>query len=589
MPNIVDLASEVEAEEIPSQGGDTGGSAGSAETSHVLTEVDRLMQQNRLEVMRCLDNHLRGRQVGWAHALKSSIPPSASLPGEIEENEVVPMSPLAPSLNPPTPANQLQLSSVVPAERRHSKDDQLQVLEGKQGAAEKHKKKSRPTKLSPFLSEERRKEMMEEASCLARATKSKTWEWISGALIISNIVFVIVMTEAIAVQTLEDANVGRPMEPKPPAVFLVFQTIFSIAFGIELALRWICDGFIDFFKTEDMGWNIMDVVCVGVGAVDTTVELAMLIAGDDGGTPLGSLTALRVLRVVRVVRVVRVIRVLKFFRELRMMIFSILGCLKTVVWLMISLGVIIMLFAILFTSGVTQHLQGLDTVAKRQSPEIEDLKKYFGTLWPSFLSLYQAMSGGNDWGQYYDALGSMEGNSFYVFLFVIYITFQVFAVVNIVTGVFVDSAMQSGRADHDVVVHEELENKKDYLQSLKTLFDAIDDRGEGNITQTMLDNKLKDPTVVAFFNSLKLEAADAHVLFALLDFDNSGEISIDEFLTGCYRLQGEASNMDTKIMQIEVRSLRDMVQSLMDALGSRAPQKAVLQGQHSAASFNNQG
>lgn len=408
--------------------------------------------------------------------------------------------------------------------------------------------------------------MMSEASCLARVTKSKFWEWGSGFLIISNILFIIVQTEAMAMQTLTDANAGNPVGQKPPTAFLVFQTIFSISFTIELALRWICDGFVDFFKTEDVGWNIMDVVCVSVGAIDTTVELAMLIAGDNGSTPLGTLSALRVLRVVRIVRVVRVIRVLKFFRELRMMIFSILGCLKTVVWLMISLGIIIMLFAILFTSGVTNYLQGLDTVAKRQASEIDDLKRFFGSLWPSFLSLYQAMSGGNDWGQYYDALDTMEGNSFYVFLFVIYITFQVFAVVNIVTGVFVDSAMQSGRADHDVVVHEELENKKEYLQSLKALFDAIDDRAEGNITQTMLQNKLKDPTVVAFFNSLKLEAADAHTLFTLLDFDNSGEISIDEFLTGCYRLQGEASNMDTKIMQIEVRSLRDMVETMMDKL-----------------------
>lgn len=567
MPNMIDLGGELEAEEIPSQGGDTGGSAGGAEASHVLTEVDRLMQQNRLEVMRCLDQYLRGRQVGWANALKpNSRSPSVSLPGEIEELEEVPITPRAPSKDPPTPVVQQKLSSIVPAEPAGTKGNLPESPKDKQDESKVKKKKSRTTKLSPFLSEERRKEMMSEASCLARVTKSKFWEWGSGFLIISNILFIIVQTEAMAMQTLTDANAGNPVGQKPPTAFLVFQTIFSISFTIELALRWICDGFVDFFKTEDVGWNIMDVVCVSVGAIDTTVELAMLIAGDNGSTPLGTLSALRVLRVVRIVRVVRVIRVLKFFRELRMMIFSILGCLKTVVWLMISLGIIIMLFAILFTSGVTNYLQGLDTVAKRQASEIDDLKRFFGSLWPSFLSLYQAMSGGNDWGQYYDALDTMEGNSFYVFLFVIYITFQVFAVVNIVTGVFVDSAMQSGRADHDVVVHEELENKKEYLQSLKALFDAIDDRAEGNITQTMLQNKLKDPTVVAFFNSLKLEAADAHTLFTLLDFDNSGEISIDEFLTGCYRLQGEASNMDTKIMQIEVRSLRDMVETMMDKL-----------------------
>lgn len=577
MPNILDLEREVEAHMMPSQGGDTGGSAGSTEASHVLTEVDRLLQQSRLDVMRHLDQYLRGRQVGWTPAPKDNH--TVSLPGEVVENEVVPMSPAAASQDPPIPTPMLQmpntgvvaqsksgdqLSSVVPMESPGSAASK--ESEDKSKTDLNKKKTKRSTKVSPFLSEERRKELALEASCLARITRSKAWEWFSGILIISNIVFIIVQTEALAVSTLSNADAGLPLESKPPVVFLVFQTFFSIGFTVELLLRWICDGFFDFFRSEDVGWNAMDVVCVGVGVIDTGVELLMILAGDEGSTPLGSLSALRVLRVVRVVRVVRVIRVLKFFRELRMMIFSILGCLKTVVWLMISLGIIIMLFAILFTSGVTQYLQGLETAAERMSPEIGDLKKFFGTLWPSFLSLYQAMSGGNDWGQYYDALDSMKGNSLYVFLFLIYITFQVFAVVNIVTGVFVDSAMQSGRADHDVVVHEELENKKEYLQSLKALFDAIDDRGEGTITQNMLDQKLKDPTVVAFFNSLKLEAVDAQVLFALLDFDESGEINIDEFLTGCYRLQGEASNMDTKIMQIEVRSLRDMFENLMAAL-----------------------
>merc|ERR1719262_2197992 len=138
------------------------------------------------------------------------------------------------------------------------------------------------------------------------------------------------------------------------------------------------------------------------------------------------------------------------------------------------------------------------------------------------------MSGGNDWGQYYDALYTLD--ILYRMMFLLFIVFTVFAVVNIVTGVFVDSAMQANTTDREIIVHEELNVRKEYLQSMQQIFEEMDDDNKGTISLDEFERKLNDERVIAYFNAMKLDVSDARVLFRLLDYDQSDEISIDEFL-----------------------------------------------------------
>merc|ERR1719183_678660 len=85
---------------------------------------------------------------------------------------------------------------------------------------------------------------------------------------------------------------------------------------------------------------------------------------------LQNVSVLRVLRVVRVVRVARVIRVMRFFRELRMMIYSILGCVKNLMWVLVVLGMTFYVFGVGFTAAVTDYL---DESSKWLDPANEDL------------------------------------------------------------------------------------------------------------------------------------------------------------------------------------------------------------------------
>merc|ERR1719473_2221925 len=113
------------------------------------------------------------------------------------------------------------------------------------------------------------------------------------------------------------------------------------------------------------------------------------------------------------------------------------------------------MFAVLFTTATCDYL---NTVEKWNHDDNGDLIDAFGTLDTSILSLFMSMSGGNDWAQYYEALIPLQIQ--YRLFYLLFIVFCIFAVVNIVTGVFVESALQANIKDRDIVVHEELRSKQ---------------------------------------------------------------------------------------------------------------------------------
>lgn len=416
-------------------------------------------------------------------------------------------------------------------------------------------------------------EVEEPHSPLQDFVTHKYYESASGVLIIVNSVYLGWQTQFLAKQCIAEAAAGVPLSGLPDFCAW-FGWGFCVLFSVELGLRWKAEGFIDFFKTAELWWNVLDVVVVGGSILEMILDFFAFVAGTEKSDALKNVSVLRVLRVVRVVRVARVIRVMKFFRELRMMIYSILGCLKNLMWVLVVLFMTFYVFGVGFCSGVT------DTLATSEmwvSEDNEGLVEYFGTIDRAFLSLFMSMSGGNDWSQYYDALTALP--PWYPVGFLMFIVFCLFAVVNIVTGVFVESALGSSIKDRDVIVHEELETKKQYLQSMEEIFDEMDEDHKGTISMAEFEDKLQDERVIAYFSVLKLDVSDARMLFQLIDLDNSDEIAIDEFLEGCYKLQGESRALDMKMLQFEVRFLKERFEefsgSLEKALGTAKKPKEI--------------
>jgi len=141
-------------------------------------------------------------------------------------------------------------------------------------------------------------------------------------------------------------------------------------------------------------------------------------------------------------------------------------------------------------------------------------------------------------------------------VFAAYIAFSVLAMMNVVTGVFVESALASARADREAEV----------VNQVRRLFQVTDRDSSGSISWEEFCAALDDDDMSRFMKSLDIDTEEAKGLFLLLDTDGSGTVDSEEFTQGCLRLRGPARAIDVSTLMYSNKRMvmwwREKIQSL---------------------------
>jgi len=249
------------------------------------------------------------------------------------------------------------------------------------------------------------------------------------------------------------------------------------------------------------------------------------------------------------------------------------------------------LVSLIVTQGCTDFLQTTkDSIDQLKYPEhYENIQRAFGSLFVTQYTLFKSMIGGVSWGEVADPLLSVS--MIYFGIFIAYITFVLFSVLNIVTGVFVDSAIQVGNRDRGILVDKQKKNQDAITVHLLTLLEEIDEDRSGEISTEELFEALKKDHIMSYFNALQIETRDINQLVALLDDDCSGSIGIVEFVDGLQELKGHAKSLDIHVIlrqnQLQMRLLQhleDTVVSVAERIGIAVKHLDPLP-EHSAAIF----
>eukprot|EP00450_Noctiluca_scintillans_P031594 CAMPEP_0194552494 /NCGR_PEP_ID=MMETSP0253-20130528/96756_1 /TAXON_ID=2966 /ORGANISM="Noctiluca scintillans" /LENGTH=301 /DNA_ID=CAMNT_0039399965 /DNA_START=39 /DNA_END=945 /DNA_ORIENTATION=- len=118
---------------------------------------------------------------------------------------------------------------------------------------------------------------------------------------------------------------------------------------------------------------------------------------------------------------------------------------------------------------------------------------------------------------------------------------KVAAAMNIITGIFVNDALELTKADHDIMVQARVAQTTQNLVHLQKLFTSMDKDWSDTITFSELEEGLRRDSVRVEFSKVGIEVPDADAFFCLLDTDGSNQLEIDEFVMGCLRLRGTAN------------------------------------------------
>lgn len=345
-----------------------------------------------------------------------------------------------------------------------------------------------------------------------------------GCAILSNAVL-------IAIET--DYQSSHIHEATPEIVFY-FGMAYTCLFAAELGLRMAHERLSFFTKPEF--WNYLDFVIVATSLFELFLELTRTSLAGMQSTSQIRIT--RIIRCTKLLKVVRVARLIKFIRALRTLVHQIMSALKSLVWSLLLLFLVVFLFACAFTQAVS--------VLRSEAEDIDDIDSqlmiYWSSLPRSMFTLFKAITGGLSWDEVVEPLS--DAGELSVALFVVYISFVQLAVLNVLTGVFCQNAIDSAKHDQELVTQAVLSTKEMYIRQVHQIFKDIDTDQSGTLTIQEFEKHLSNEHVKAYFDALELDASDIWVLFKLMDNNGAHEIDSEEFVSSCLRLKGAAKGLD---------------------------------------------
>eukprot|EP00927_Polykrikos_kofoidii_P011763 TRINITY_DN15024_c0_g2_i1.p1 TRINITY_DN15024_c0_g2~~TRINITY_DN15024_c0_g2_i1.p1 ORF type:complete len:640 (+),score=113.88 TRINITY_DN15024_c0_g2_i1:43-1962(+) len=377
---------------------------------------------------------------------------------------------------------------------------------------------------------------------------SRMWEMGVGFLIFLNSIWIGVTVE---IQC-------NAFPAAAPSNLQFVDAAFCALFSVELLLRFVaCGGVVQFFVyANDVWWNVFDFLIVTVTAADLISS-----QNSDGiaSNNFSGARAFRLLRFVRFFRFMRIVRVLRLFQELRTVVSSALASLKAVVWTLMLMFLMIYVVAICITQVFLE--------SRRDVVDQDYIEIWWGSVFRSVLTLFACITSGVDWEILMNPMIADLG-PLAVVSFMLYIAFCLFALLNVITGVFVEKAMVNA----DQV---KIDFLRDRVCDAFRRFMKHDDAT--TITASKFDLMVQSEEMQDYFRAIDVDTSDSSIIFQILDADKSGSIDVVELITGCMRLRGPAQALHMEMLMHESRLRQEILLGSVERI-ARQLEKAEIAG-----------
>jgi len=382
--------------------------------------------------------------------------------------------------------------------------------------------------------------------------------WVQNSvfeLIVAGLIVINTLVMAIETQYL-GLKVGHELEfrgmnesshelwgPSAESAFLAMERIFTVIFTCEVTIRIVlfrCD-----FLRSPFNW--LDIVIILAGLADWILH---------GVWAIPNATLARLIRLLKVSRGIRIIRMSKILDSLHLLLKCVSSSVATLLWTFGLLAVIQCVAAMAFSHSVRNYLQD----SSKPLEERRQVYSYYGTFTRSMLTMFEIMLA--NWGPACRVLVDNVHESF-SFVFVAYRCCAGFAVLNVISAVFIQQTLKVAHNDKEVMISQKQRAQEDYVRKLKALFFQLDTSGDGLVSWDEFQQMLTDVRLKAWLNALEIEPTDMEEFFHILD-DGDGELTIDEFVLGISRLRGFAKAIDMAHLMALVKRIDTKVEKVIN-------------------------
>jgi len=202
-----------------------------------------------------------------------------------------------------------------------------------------------------------------------------------------------------------------------------------------------------------------------------------------------------------------------------------------------------LIFAMLYVQDLASQLSEFD------SADLDAIHFRFGSVPDAVLTMYQLAFGMIDAGDIYDLLSPT--GAFNGFLLLAYVGFYQIALINILTGIFVDKALQYAKPERESEIMEERQATMDRASRLKELCLELNLSEPGIIRREEFMDGMDEPDIRYAFQAEGLHISDARTFFDLVQTVHDKDyVDTDTFVASCLRLRGVATSIDLQHLEL---------------------------------------
>lgn len=331
--------------------------------------------------------------------------------------------------------------------------------------------------------------------------------------------------------------------------FDYFEWSCTAIFIVELALRVFCIGPRRMCHGAEKFMTVVDVGLVLMSLLDALIKVILTSSGMASSAAL-----VRLVKVLRIGRLLRPLRTVAMLGELRVITAMIASSVRPLFWLICIMFFLTYMFSLLLTQGAALYLNTSDSGNLEAHAEV---KNAYGSVLRTMYSLFLAATGGEDWGE--RAALIAHAGYFYAVMIPVYIFINQFSVLNIVTGIFVDGAIELGKKDRSLMIEKQRISRDENREHLVALLEQVDKDGNGVISKKEFFASLDNGAVHDFMDALRIDPNNAAEVFLLMDSDGNGVVQLMEFIQGMEKIQGEARSLDIHMLLLHTRKIIDML------------------------------
>ncbi|CAJ1396048.1 unnamed protein product [Effrenium voratum] len=382
-----------------------------------------------------------------------------------------------------------------------------------------------------------------------------------GIVVCIHLAFMIAMAQLTGDTLDNDLGITSEAPTWSPEIFDIVEVVFFCIYVVDVLVRvvilrteWAYDHFEGL-----MFMNLFDAILVLVSAA----ELFILPVLSDGRE--GTSRSIRVIKLIRITRTLRVVKTVGIFRQLRVLVRSCVASVGALGWSM----VLLLLLKLGFALAICQALQGY---IADQSADLEtrlEMNRFYGSFVKALYTMFEVTHSGS-WPLRVRPVVE-KVSPWYALLFLSYITLVVFAVIRIVTALFLKETLASAANDADIAIEGQGREAKSFQRKLEELFRAADEDGNGALSADEFLEAMNLPSVQQYLNYLDIRVQDIGPLFDILD-DGDGLITIAEFSKGLMQIKGQARALDMVVLHHENAKLLKEVQAVRREVSGRKPQ-----------------